>query len=390
MMKIAYYITGHGFGHATRSIELIRGLLQTGKYEVSVVSSLDSAFFTSQLNPYEVVPNSFHARCSTLDTGGVQLDAIRLDPFQSIESYYYQIHLNRDALLSQEVTWIKDSNIGLVLIDATPLASAIAYNAGIPSIYVTNFTWDFVFESMLQMVLRDNLAAIDTSHLQELKDMITQSQEDVARCNYVIHYPGQAPMNSLIDPTKIITGPMISRPVRNRNLRQELNIPIDAKLLLLGFGGHTAEWNLKDEHLPAGWHCLVLRADPSQMPSARFHVLPHESYVPDYIFAADVVLGKIGYGFVSECVNAGTALVYVPRVHWPEEVFLEDFLHTHNAGFAISFEDFEAGRWEESLKSALAVRRSWKIDSSHWLHSDDATASVISLIENYLQSCRGP
>lgn len=59
------------------------------------------------------------------------------------------------------------------------------------------------------------------------------------------------------------------------------------------------------------------------MPSERFLTMGPDSYVPDLVHAADVVLGKIGYGFVSECISTGTPLVYVPRQHWPEEQYLE-------------------------------------------------------------------
>lgn len=59
------------------------------------------------------------------------------------------------------------------------------------------------------------------------------------------------------------------------------------------------------------------------MPSERFITMGSNSYVPDLVYAADVVLGKIGYGFVSECISTGTPLVYVPRQHWPEEQYLE-------------------------------------------------------------------
>ena len=64
-------------------------------------------------------------------------------------------------------------------------------------------------------------------------------------------------------------------------------------------------------------------AKASDMPSSRFTSLSPSAYVPDLIRAADAVLGKLGYGFVSECVTNGTALIYVPRVDWPEERFLE-------------------------------------------------------------------
>lgn len=170
-IRVAYYITGHGFGHATRSIELIRGLLHTGKYSVSVISSISPDFFISELSPHTDNPDNLEARQVLLDTGGIQLDSIRLDPVRSVEAYYEQVHTKRESLLEQEVNWIKERDVKFVLIDASPLASAIAHAAGIPSIFVTNFTWDFVFEEMLKMILDENLTSFDAEHLQELRDM---------------------------------------------------------------------------------------------------------------------------------------------------------------------------------------------------------------------------
>ena len=59
------------------------------------------------------------------------------------------------------------------------------------------------------------------------------------------------------------------------------------------------------------------------MPSPRFRALCPDAYVPDLIRLADAVLGKLGYGFVSECLTMGTPLIYVPRHNWPEERYLE-------------------------------------------------------------------
>jgi len=64
-------------------------------------------------------------------------------------------------------------------------------------------------------------------------------------------------------------------------------------------------------------------AKEEDMPSSRFRALGFDVYVPDYIALADAVLGKLGYGFVSECLTLGTPLIYVPRQNWPEERYLE-------------------------------------------------------------------
>jgi UDP-N-acetylglucosamine:LPS N-acetylglucosamine transferase len=68
---------------------------------------------------------------------------------------------------------------------------------------------------------------------------------------------------------------------------------------------------------------VLVGASEKDMPSARFKAMPYDVYVPDLINLSDAVLGKIGYGFVSECLRMGTALIFVPRSNWPEESFLQ-------------------------------------------------------------------
>ena len=73
--------------------------------------------------------------------------------------------------------------------------------------------------------------------------------------------------------------------------------------------------------------CLILGIKPEQLdalslPRSRFIPMSFEYYVPDLIAAVDVVMGKIGYGFVSECIANGTPLIYVPRSDWPEEQYV--------------------------------------------------------------------
>jgi L-arabinokinase len=69
--RFAYYVTGHGFGHATRVVEVCRALLRRG-HEVVVCTSAPAFIFTSELPGVQV-----RRMERPLDVGGVQLDALR-------------------------------------------------------------------------------------------------------------------------------------------------------------------------------------------------------------------------------------------------------------------------------------------------------------------------
>lgn len=388
IVNIAYYITGHGLGHATRSLELIRGLLSTGKFRVHTVSTVDEKVFFNELESSNIkLTNDVDGSIlyknwfRNLDTGGIQLDAIYLDVHTTLQRYHDTVHEHRQKLIEQEVSWAKENQINLILMDTTQLAAAVGKQLGINAVFVTNFTWNFIFEEMLKVADHSKLSP---ELIESYKNMIETCAADAVSCSHFIRYLGGTPLPTAFDTSKIIDGPLITRPVRNNNVKKELNIPQETKVLVLGFGGFVVDDELKDEYLPTGWVCLVLRATPKMLPSSRFISMPHDVYVPDLIYAADAVLGKIGYGFVSECLGCKTPLIYVPRVHWPEEPYLENVLTSYGAGVKIPLVDFNNGNWSSYLDLALPKKNSWEIEKDK--HPDHATERIVEIIDKIVTS----
>ncbi|RYH29154.1 hypothetical protein EON65_09505 [archaeon] len=366
---------------------MMAALLLTGRFRISSVSNVPKSFFLQEFQNFGVSIHDefgqplFDHYERNLDSGGIQLDAIRMDVRATLDKYLKTIHNNRQAIIDKEVEWLQSKGIQIALFDATPIASIVAKLASAKAVFVTNFTWDFVFREMLGMV-RESVDMTEEL-LESYKVMVDRCAEDVSSCDYIIRYPGATPLPEQFDAAKIIPGPLISRPVRSCNLRCNF-VKDDEKLLLLGFGGHAVNWKLQDSFLPAGWRCLVLRANPAMMPSARFTVMPDDVYVPDLIFACDAVLGKIGYGFFSECLTCHTPLLYVPRASWPEEKYLEDILvRDFNAGVAIPLDEYEAGNWTPYLEQAVSKKGQW--DLPKYVDKEDrevtATQKVVSLIQ---------
>jgi L-arabinokinase len=78
-LVFAYYITGHGFGHATRALEVVRHLVAAG-HDVHVVTAAPEFVFTT-----EIASPSLHIRKVLLDCGAVQADALTVDRLASLE-----------------------------------------------------------------------------------------------------------------------------------------------------------------------------------------------------------------------------------------------------------------------------------------------------------------
>ncbi|KAI1796995.1 hypothetical protein LXA43DRAFT_911338 [Ganoderma leucocontextum] len=102
------------------------------------------------------------------------------------------------------------------------------------------------------------------------------------------------------------------------------------------------------------------RADDGEGLPARFFVAPRDVYMPDLTAAADVVLGKLGYGTVAECVDARTPCVYVPRPLFVEEHGLRAFLEREGVGVRMERERYERGEWAGCVEEAYLKGREGK------------------------------
>ncbi|KAI0749755.1 hypothetical protein C8Q80DRAFT_1232487 [Daedaleopsis nitida] len=93
------------------------------------------------------------------------------------------------------------------------------------------------------------------------------------------------------------------------------------------------------------------KEDGEELPH-NFFVAPRDVYMPDLTAAADVLLGKLGYGTVSECVDSCTPFVYVPRPLFIEEHGLRLYLEREGVGVELSRTQYEVGEWADAIEVA--------------------------------------
>ena len=134
-LNIAYYVTGHGLGHATRVVEVCKQLVAAG-HNAFVVTAAAATVFTR-----EIPSKQLTVRRAVLDCGSKQLDAFSVDVKGSLELYQEVAVGPRDAIIKAEVDWLQASKIDLVTVDIVPIACAAAAAAGIPAVGVSNFSW---------------------------------------------------------------------------------------------------------------------------------------------------------------------------------------------------------------------------------------------------------
>ncbi|PWA63909.1 arabinose kinase [Artemisia annua] len=338
-LVFAYYVTGHGFGHATRVVEVVRHLILAG-HDVHVVTGAPDFVFTTEIES----PRLF-IRKLVLDCGAVQADALTVDRLASLEKYSETAVAPRDSILATEVEWLNSIKADLVVSDVVAVACRAAADAGIRSVCVTNFSWDFIYAEYVM--------AAGYHH----RSIVWQIAEDYSHCEFLIRLPGYCPMPAFRD---VIDVPLVVRRLHKsrKEIRSEMGISEDVKLVILNFGGQPAGWKLKEDYLPPGWLCLVCGASEQELPP-NFIKLPRDVYTPDVMAASDCMLGKIGYGTVSEALAYKLPFVFVRRDYFNEEPFLRNMLEYYQGGVEMIRRDLLTGHWRPYLERATSLKPSY-------------------------------
>ncbi|XP_031382671.1 L-arabinokinase-like isoform X2 [Punica granatum] len=187
------------------------------------------------------------------------------------------------------------------------------------------------------------------------RSIVWQIAEDYSHCELLIRLPGYCPMPAFRD---VIDVPLLVRKVQRskEEVRKELGVGDDVKLLIFNFGGQPAGWSLKEEFLPPGWVCLVCGASDKQSLPPRFIKLKKDVYTPDVIAASDCMLGKIGYGTFSEALAYKLPFIFVRRDYFNEEPFLRNMLEYYQGGVEMIRRDLLTGRWKPYLERALTLK----------------------------------
>jgi hypothetical protein len=338
---VAFYISGHGFGHASRQIELINalGVLRPDLRIIVRTSAARWLFERTVRVPFELQ----QVEC---DTGAVQLDSLRLDAAETIRRAA-RFHDTIDARAEHEATILCDASTALVIADAPPLACAAAARAGVPSIVVSNFTWDWIYEEYRE-------------YLPEAPRLLPTIKN--AYANAVEAW--RLPMHGGFEPFHAIRDvPFVARHARHSSeyTRRLLGLPPAGRLALSSFGGYGV-----DGFDPARLDCLdefrvVLTGRDSAGPSAPagVHFVDEDRIYSqglryeDLVHAVDVVVTKPGYGIISECLANDTALLYTSRGRFREyEALVAAMPRFLRAGF-IEMDALLAGRWQESLRALI-------------------------------------
>ena len=346
---IVFYVSGHGFGHASRTIEVINAILvRRPETRIGVRTAAPRWLFDLTVKG--------KVTFSTLetDTGVVQIDALTLDEADSIRraSAFHSDLVTRAA---SETRILRELGAGLIVGDIPPLAFAVGAAAGIPSIAIGNFTWDWVYADYPRVRLAPSL--------------LPAIRGAYARASMALRLPMSGGFETIANVKDI---PFIAR--HATRTREEvckiLKLPADKPIVLASFGGYGLPGLDTDALAKLKKYTAITTANlplgrgRKEMPTAErkgsFISLNEEAMYDagvryeDLVGAAEAVVTKPGYGIISECIANDSAILYTSRGHFPEyDVLVEDLPKYTRSAF-INHDDLFAGKWETHLDKLLA------------------------------------
>jgi UDP:flavonoid glycosyltransferase YjiC (YdhE family) len=323
-MFIVFYISGHGFGHVVRSVELIKALVAARPDARIVVKTSAPAWLFDTIPGTSVTLVPFEA-----DTGITQPDSVTIDERDSLQRAA-EFYRGFETLAGREAEFLRSSGATVVLGDTPPLAHAAAARAGVPSVAIGNFTWDWIY---------DGYASFRT----EASDVI-----DVMRKAYALATRAlRLPLHGGFEPMAPVTVdiPFIARRSTRdpADTRHKLGVPDDRPFVLASFGAYGLAAEFEDI---ARAQRLTVRAPRAQLDAGLVY--------PDAVAAADLVISKPGYGIVSECVAGNTPLLFTSRGRFVEyDVFVAEMPRVLRCRF-IPQDDLMAGRWRPHIDALLS------------------------------------
>lgn len=331
---VVFYISGHGFGHASRSIEVINALIDRHRALRVIIRSSVAPWLVQRTARAGVELSTVE-----VDTGVVQLDSLHLDAEATIvrANTFMATFAGR---VGQEAAFLREVGANLAVSDLPPLGIAAAHAVNIPAIALGNFTWDWIYE-----------------HYEGGAAVAGQIGEIYAQTTAALRLPMWGGFQTM---PAVADLPLVARQSHRdgADVRRALGLPLDRRVVLTSFGGYGLD-RLDAGALARldGYHVLL----PGMLDEQAMYDRGYR--YEDLVKAVDVVVTKPGYGIISECAANHTALLYTSRGDFREYPVLVDAMpRLLRCGF-IGHDDLFAGRWRVHLDAVLAQPRPPRADT---------------------------
>jgi hypothetical protein len=328
-MHLAVAISAHGYGHGAQSTAVLSALrARMPEVRLTLLTALPHTFL------HDRIPGEFDLIDWRGDFGMQMQSALEVDLARSAAEYA-DFHSAWASRVAETARLLEKLAPDLLFANIPYLPLAAAARIGLPSVALCSLNWAVIYRHYFSR--RPEAPAI----LSTMEEAYNSAQ------TFLCPAPSMA-MPEVRNAQRI--GPLarVGRTVR-AELCARLNVAESQRLVLIAPGGIELRLPLDDWPedaeitwiVPAAWD--VRREDMHSFESLGLSFT-------DVLTSVDALLGKLGYGTVSECACNATPMLYMPRPDWPEEACLADWLHAHGRCAPIAYEQVLRGDLREALE----------------------------------------
>jgi hypothetical protein len=340
-----FFISGHGFGHASRQVEVIHALARA-RPDLRIVlrTAVSPSLLSRRLDvPYDLKPGA-------CDAAIVQPSSITQDDAATVREMV-RFYRTFDARVADEVRALAGDHVALIVGDIPPLAFEVARELGVPGIAISNFTWDWILETHPGMS-------------EAAPWLVPRLRSAYANATLALELPFAGGFE--VFPT-VKRVPLVARR-HTRDVgetRTRFGIPHDKPAALLSFGGYgLPDLDLaRLDILQARPEWTVVTTDRSSGSGATPEgvvFIPESEFVAtgfryeDLVAAVEVIVTKPGYGIISECIAASQPILFTSRGHFREYHVLVREMPRYLRCAYIDQPSLFGGRWRRPIENLLA------------------------------------
>ena len=332
-LRFVCFVSSHGFGHATRVSAIIQQISKKFT-SLEIIIFGETPLWFWQLN----IPSncSFSLHEQVTDVGLVQLGPFTHNlnlTLDKVDKFISTLNYPNDGLLAK----VANFKPNFILCDISVLGIKVGGILGVPSILVENFTWDWIYEPF-------------KSKEKYFGRVIPVFKEIYKRASRRIQC---TPVCQEIDGVAKIN-PVYREATEDReSLFSKLSLGQEKKYIVVTTGGISMHYAF--DKVPEPYFLVVPGEYPKIIISNGVIYLPMNSDIPfpDIINFASCVVGKAGYGTVSECWGMNVPFLGVFRQNFRESDILRNFCHKNLISEEITSSHFMSGAWLKSFPDLI-------------------------------------
>ncbi|MEK4012830.1 hypothetical protein [Peribacillus sp. FSL M8-0224] len=323
--KIAYYISDYGFGHASRSVAIIRKLLLQDKdIQIIICHSFAMDFLQSSLRLIQ--DNRVEFRHVETDIGFFLIENSIEPDSSKLNMEFDEFMMSWSSKVKEETIFLYKENINLVISDISPLAFEAANRLCIPSLGISNFTWYTAYKGL-----------IGHGKLRKYKE----AYEKMTYFFSLVGGQEEKWGNSCARQFNFFSR-TIDRDEVNRIIKR-LDPHRDKFIIFFGLGMKINGVDLKNHPIWNNSNCVFIISSNMDIEKENVYKIPLDyTDSQNFIAAADLAITKAGWGTVSEAVVENTSLLLINRPNMTEDQHTIRYLKERNLCQTMDWEHFKS------------------------------------------------